>query len=357
MDQVFVARGTADAVPIWFVTAATYADVRARLDADARAFADAAGFEPKAGRHLLLPGKGGLGGVLFGIEANRRREGFIPARPPAAAVAGRRLPLRQRAARCAARRARRGARLLPLHALPQVGGPPGQARTVAKPRSRRAFAHCRSRDAGARPHQHAGERHGAGRSRSGGAEACRKSQCRHPRHRRRRSVGAKFPLDPRRRPRRGTDGRAAADRHGVGRRQASARDPGRQGRLLRYRRPRHQARHRHAQHEEGHGRRGDGFGAGAHDHGARVEGAAARAHSGGGEFDRRRKLPPARHLHLAQRNFGRDRQYRRRRPAHPRRRAGAGRRGEAGADRRFRHAHRRRARRARPGHAGLLHRR
>ena len=57
MDQVFVAAGTADAVPIWFVTAATYADVRARLEATARAFADAAGFEPKAGRHLLLPGK------------------------------------------------------------------------------------------------------------------------------------------------------------------------------------------------------------------------------------------------------------------------------------------------------------
>ena len=35
------------------------ADVRARLDAPARAFADAAGFEPKAGRHLLLPGQRG----------------------------------------------------------------------------------------------------------------------------------------------------------------------------------------------------------------------------------------------------------------------------------------------------------
>ena len=64
--------------------------------------------------------------------------------------------------------------------------------------------------------------------------------------------------------------RAAADRHDLGRRQSSARDAGRQGRLLRYRRPRHQARHRHAQHEEGHGRRGDGAGARAHDHGART---------------------------------------------------------------------------------------
>ncbi len=35
-----------------------------------RAFADAAGFEPKPGRHLLLPGaEGELGGVLFALEA------------------------------------------------------------------------------------------------------------------------------------------------------------------------------------------------------------------------------------------------------------------------------------------------
>jgi len=83
MDQVFVSRGTIDAVPIWFVTAATYPDVRGRLDAEARAFADAAGFEPKAGRHLLLPGKGGLGGVLFGIEATDDvKDLFLPGRLP-----------------------------------------------------------------------------------------------------------------------------------------------------------------------------------------------------------------------------------------------------------------------------------
>ena len=54
MASIFVAHGTADAVPIWFVTAATYADVRARLDAPARTFADAAGFEPKAGRRRQI---------------------------------------------------------------------------------------------------------------------------------------------------------------------------------------------------------------------------------------------------------------------------------------------------------------
>jgi leucyl aminopeptidase len=83
MNSIFVAPGTAAAVPIWFVTAATYAEVRVQLDADARAFADAAGFEPKAGRHLLLPGKNGLGGVLFGIETTDDvKDLFLPGRLP-----------------------------------------------------------------------------------------------------------------------------------------------------------------------------------------------------------------------------------------------------------------------------------
>ena len=43
VNSIFVARGTAAAaaVPIWFVTAATYPDVRERLEAEALAFADA----------------------------------------------------------------------------------------------------------------------------------------------------------------------------------------------------------------------------------------------------------------------------------------------------------------------------
>jgi leucyl aminopeptidase len=83
MNSVFVARGTADAIPIWFVTTTTYAEVRERLDAGARAFADAAGFEPKAGRLLLLPGTSGLGGVLFGLEATDDvKDLFLPGRLP-----------------------------------------------------------------------------------------------------------------------------------------------------------------------------------------------------------------------------------------------------------------------------------
>ncbi len=81
VNSIFVARGAADAVPIWFVTAATYPEVRERLDAEANAYAAAAGFEPKAGRQLLLPGKRGLSGVLFGIEAaDDVKDPFLPAR-------------------------------------------------------------------------------------------------------------------------------------------------------------------------------------------------------------------------------------------------------------------------------------
>jgi leucyl aminopeptidase len=70
MHDVFLARGQAAAVPITFVNAAVWAVMRERLDAPERAFAEAAGFEPKAGRHVLLPAAGGgLGKVLFALES------------------------------------------------------------------------------------------------------------------------------------------------------------------------------------------------------------------------------------------------------------------------------------------------
>jgi leucyl aminopeptidase len=70
MHPVFAARaGKTDSVPIWFVTAAIWDNIRERLDETALAFAEASGFEPKPGRYLVLPSaKSGLGGVLFAIE-------------------------------------------------------------------------------------------------------------------------------------------------------------------------------------------------------------------------------------------------------------------------------------------------
>jgi len=68
MHPIFLPRGE-PATPIWFITSATWPEQRTRLDAHGRAFADAADFEPRAGRHLLLPGSdGALGGVLFALE-------------------------------------------------------------------------------------------------------------------------------------------------------------------------------------------------------------------------------------------------------------------------------------------------
>jgi leucyl aminopeptidase len=89
MDSIFIARGSAEAIPIWFVTSANYPDVRQAIGAEASAFADAAGFEPKAGRYLLLPGTSGaqsgnaLGGILFGIESeDQTKDPFQPGRLP-----------------------------------------------------------------------------------------------------------------------------------------------------------------------------------------------------------------------------------------------------------------------------------
>src|ERR1700733_11948891 len=89
MQSIFNSGATAAAIPIWFVTAATYKDVRGRLSAAARAFADAAGFEPRPGHYLALPGEDGLGGILFGLEkADETKDLFLPGRLPQQLPAG-----------------------------------------------------------------------------------------------------------------------------------------------------------------------------------------------------------------------------------------------------------------------------
>jgi leucyl aminopeptidase len=95
MDSIFSVRAVAEAIPIWFVTGANYADVQHAIGAQASAFAKAAGFEPKAGRFILLPASGdaagALGGVLFAVEDaggngdradNRGKDPFLAGRLP-----------------------------------------------------------------------------------------------------------------------------------------------------------------------------------------------------------------------------------------------------------------------------------
>jgi leucyl aminopeptidase len=82
MPSIFTTSGSA-AIPIWFVTAANYNEIREGLPAGARAFADAAGFEPKPGRYLALPGEDGLSGILFGLEnADDAKDLFLPGQLP-----------------------------------------------------------------------------------------------------------------------------------------------------------------------------------------------------------------------------------------------------------------------------------
>ena len=92
MPSIFSAGASAAATPIWFVTTTTFKDVRERLPAAARVFADAAGFEPKPGQYLALPGeggKGGLGGILFGLEnEGDAKDLFLPGRLPQQLPAG-----------------------------------------------------------------------------------------------------------------------------------------------------------------------------------------------------------------------------------------------------------------------------
>ena len=83
MHPIFAKAGEKPAVPILFVNAATFDEVTKTLDARAQAFVRAAGFEPKAGKHLLVPGPDGqLAGVLFGIEAadSANKDLFRPGR-------------------------------------------------------------------------------------------------------------------------------------------------------------------------------------------------------------------------------------------------------------------------------------
>ncbi len=93
MHPTFAPSDRPSATPIWFVTAESWPAIRATLPAASQAFADASGFEPKPGKHVVLPSAaGGLSAVLFGLEkdkalANPMLPGTLPGLLPPGAYA------------------------------------------------------------------------------------------------------------------------------------------------------------------------------------------------------------------------------------------------------------------------------
>jgi len=85
MHPAFEAASTASAIPITFVTKATWEAVSATLPAPAQQFANANGFAAKPGEYLALPSSDGeLAHVVFGLEddASRSRDLFRPGQLP-----------------------------------------------------------------------------------------------------------------------------------------------------------------------------------------------------------------------------------------------------------------------------------
>jgi leucyl aminopeptidase len=89
MHPAFAESGRESAIPIWFVTRSNWPGIRDGLSPLARAFAEAAGFDPKSGSHLVVPApEGGIAAVLFGLEdsaesANPLLPGNLPGLLPA----------------------------------------------------------------------------------------------------------------------------------------------------------------------------------------------------------------------------------------------------------------------------------
>ncbi|BAT57804.1 peptidase B [Variibacter gotjawalensis] len=89
MNQVIAASSeSADAIPIWFVTKASYAKVAEGLDPAERRFAETSGFRPMPGQFLVLPDRrGNVSGVLFGDSAEATSR-FLAGKLPTVLPAG-----------------------------------------------------------------------------------------------------------------------------------------------------------------------------------------------------------------------------------------------------------------------------
>jgi leucyl aminopeptidase len=70
MHRIFATADPTPAIPILFVNAATFEKTIANIDDREQIYVRATGYEPKPGRHLIVPkADGTLAGVLFGIES------------------------------------------------------------------------------------------------------------------------------------------------------------------------------------------------------------------------------------------------------------------------------------------------
>ena len=74
------AKPTPESTPIFFATTETWNEARKNLTAPARAFCEACGFEPTAGRHIVVPdAKGRISAVVMGLESGSVwRDPFLP---------------------------------------------------------------------------------------------------------------------------------------------------------------------------------------------------------------------------------------------------------------------------------------
>ena len=75
------AKADASACPIWFASTDSWGDLLAQLPPQTRAHAAMLAYEPKPGRHLIVPGPGSaIACVIFGLETAgaRGRDPFLP---------------------------------------------------------------------------------------------------------------------------------------------------------------------------------------------------------------------------------------------------------------------------------------
>ena len=269
MQSPFETAPDAAAIPIIFATKTTWAGIASELPEQARQFAAANDFTAKPGKCLTLPAPDGtIAQVVFGLEDETSksrdlfRPGALPGLLPPGVYRFANAPHDVRLATLAFALGTYRFGRYRKSETPDVRLVPPDGVDVADI-ARMAEAAALARDLINTPSNDMGPEELAQAAQALGDAVRRQVQL----HRRRRTPEAELSADPRRR--HGLDARPAPDRPELGRSCPSQGDAGRQGRLLRHRRPRPETVQRHADHEKGHGRRRQRAGAGADGDGCR----------------------------------------------------------------------------------------